>query len=373
MIKSSLVSRAAIAAFLAPLAAAAFGGGCSKSDNGPSPTFAQSMASSFCGALHSCCDTAKYAYDDSSCNAQLVNLFQSFYEPVNHGNVIYDPSVQGACQQAFADRESKCQDKYDAGLIATDAGNADPIAAACFGLLKGTIQPGQPCTFDGECAVPNPETAGSCQFDGTPNAPNPNQTVCFTTTFGAPPGSQCNEGSPHYQTIGCDGSQGFCTTLIGAEGAGTCQGFAANGAACSFGGPNPQVCNPATSYCDFTTMKCTPIPGAGQACPQGQCTQGAYCDQTVNPATCAAQKPEGSPCQQPNECTSGNCSFSADAGGQRCGPSFAPPNLSLYDVSPRTCGFGPMTTAPEEAGAVPPKTQSLGTPQRPRGAWYEQL
>jgi hypothetical protein len=53
--------------------------------------------------------------------------------------------------------------------------------------------------------------------------------------------------------------------------------------------------------------ECVVPPGEGDACPEGTCQSGLYCDFTDN--TCKAQKENGEPCADYDECESYNCDF----------------------------------------------------------------
>lgn len=355
--------------------------GCSSSSNssGPPDTahFANTMATTFCGALHSCCDAAKIAYDDGSCVAQLQASFQSSVDVVKHGKVIYDPSAVGACQDAIKSRESACSEDGGAAPSA-DAGYIDPIASACWPVLKGTVAPGGPCTSSAECQTPGPNVVAGCAADTRPGA-DTSVKVCWTITEHVMPGAACRSmpKTGAFDTAQCEGSLGYCDTSnapMDDRTAGTCKAYANVGDSCvGMTGQTPPQCNPKTSYCDaFTSMKCVALPGTGAPCSTSnyRCAPGNYCDYTAGTsATCAASKADGSDCKTSQECASNYCQTTIGDGGIQTGTCTPTGNVShnAYDVSPRTCGFGPSGSGPEDAGIVPPAKTSavpLGAP------WY---
>jgi Dickkopf N-terminal cysteine-rich region len=52
---------------------------------------------------------------------------------------------------------------------------------------------------------------------------------------------------------------------------------------------------------------CAALPGANEACPDGQCADGTYCKS----GTCAALEANGQGCEEPENCQSGYCDASA--------------------------------------------------------------
>ncbi len=130
-------------------------------------------------------------------------------------------------------------------------------------------------------------------------------------------------------------------------------------------------CDPkAELTCDGTTRKCAALPPAGQPCTTGQqCAKSAWCETPTNPGpgpitrTCQPKKAAGAECGSSQECTSGTCNFGAAPtdGGRLVGTCGEPVDLNAdpFEVSPRSCGFGPQGTGPEDAGIQPIKTASF--------------
>jgi hypothetical protein len=122
------------------------------------------------------------------------------------------------------------------------------------------------------------------------------------------------------------------------------------------------------AYCDATmTMQCQALPTAGQKCTTGnQCAQGNYCDRTdpMNPI-CAALKAEGATCMNGNECASFTCDRMGGAPTGTCAPAMSA-SAQPYEVTPRSCGFGPEASGPIEGGIVKNQSVDVGqlfTPQ----------
>ena len=358
--------------------------GCSsKSDSGPPDTghFAAALAGSFCSALHSCCDAAKIPYDDGSCTAQLQASFQSAIDVVKHGKVIYNSGAVAACQAAIHDREATCS--TDGGPPpGADAGFVDRITAACWPVFKGTVALGQECNDSQECAAANVNVHGSCRNDTRPGA-DPTKKVCYSTTAHVLPGQSCRSQptATGFETASCEPTLGYCNTSGATPddpNAGTCTAYAKIDDDCISTGPGTQVfCDPQVSYCDYiTSRKCKALPNAGDPCIQGQqCGKALYCDTSGGgQGVCAAGKPDGSDCKQGRECVSNYCQISQPPGPFDGG--FPPPSTGIcvgagsrgeFDVSPRSCGFGPGGSGAEDAGIVPPpKGQSMNGQ-----LWYE--
>jgi hypothetical protein len=365
--------------------AAAFGvQGCSStSDNGaPDPAhFASAMAGGFCGALHSCCDAAHYQYDDGSCMVQMQDGFQSVIDTYKHGKIVYDANSVQACEDAYKAYEAQCS--ADASLPASaDAGYVNPITRACWPVFKGTVDPGGDCDYGLQCKSPGPEVATDCTVPPSQGIPNPNpnaQKVCYQITMHAAPGSPCQTNLPPdvFTAARCEPTLGYCDTSgaaqdggAGGQGSGTCKAFAKVGDSCI--GQGFASCDPSTAYCDFQSGKCAAFKNVGESCqPPANCLKGLYCDPQAK--TCAQKKADGSTCQNSVECLSSFCSAvpGIDAGNQGTCVSGGQGGDSTTDISPRSCGFGPRGTGPEDAGIVaPPKAQAfdIGASTRP---WFE--
>jgi hypothetical protein len=380
-----------IAGAIAAAFAGAVASGCSsKSDNGnsgPPDTahFAGTMATTFCSALKSCCDAQKIQYDDGSCVAQLQANFQNAVDAVKHGKVVYDPNAVQKCQDAFKNREAQCTE--DSGPPpGADKGFIDPITAACWPVLKGTVAPGGQCTASADCQTSGPNVSASCTTDTRPGA-DPTVRVCFTTTLHVTPGSACRatpkvdpSGTLSYDTARCEPTLGYCDTSQAPttdRALGNCTAYANVGDNCvgTVGMTTPQ-CNPTTSVCDsFNTRTCVALPQAGSPCASFRCATGNYCDTTGgtgNMGTCAQSKPDGSSCKSSQECAGGFCQTMVGDGGITTGTCASNGNVAhdVYDISPRSCGFGPQGTGPEDAGIVPPASAAYRPSLGGDGQWY---
>lgn len=250
-------------------------------------------------------------------------------DPVKHGSTRYHPENVQNCASAVASVEARCTG--DAGGAASAGEDyIDPITAACWNVFVGTAQPGGACTDSGECAVSGPNQTAQCEqvLASDAGAADPNDRVCYVVTEHVMPGGECDAqpkaGTYTYAT--CEPRVGWCDTSAsrdaGISGSGTCKEYARVGDGCGIDQAAP--CNPQTSYCDYGgTNTCVALLGDGASCARapGQCEPGSYCDPSV--VQCRPL---------PN-----------NAG-----------NEPLGDVSPRSCGFGPQSTGPEDAGIVLP-------------------
>ena len=324
---------------------------CSTTSTPTAPeTAAQSLAAGFCGALHACCDTAKVTYEDDACMADMVAFFQPPFSAVRLGYTIYDAAALDACVQAWKANVAQC------GGTATDAaasgsGGVDPVTAACFPLLKGTLAPGASCTVAIECAAPDAATTAFCAPDLDPKSATYKQNVCGLDHPRGVPGAACGAVAAH-ERADCDSSLGACVAGNGDDGRGVCQAYANDGDSCASTGGTVVVCKP-TSICDFQTLKCTPLPAAGQPCVSFACASGSYCDTTVAKPSCAARLPEGGRCRAFPECESFNCDFSTADGSPFGACTAVAPVTS--GITPRACSFGPLETGfPVDASAVAP-------------------
>jgi hypothetical protein len=329
---------------------------CSSAQNSAPPDaahYASTMAGAFCSGLRGCCEQKGFAYDDSSCTAQMTAYFQSDsrvgVDAVKRGNVIYDAAAAARCAQAYKEREGRCS-VSDSGIAIGDAGIVDAVTRACADVLRGTLRPGELCTADAECAAPDDQTVSRCDVDNFAAPLSAPGRVCYQTKSHVPPGGKCDADGHTPST--CEPSLGFCTDELGRLATrGTCKAFARIGDGCTYEVSGAVVlCDPGSAACDVPTQRCVEAPKAGQRCgvssaPGGGCAAGAYCENS----TCTAEKEDGKPCKQPGECVSGICTRDViDSVDGRCSAG------AMNDVSPRSCGFGPNGSGPEQAGIKPP-------------------
>jgi len=320
--------------------------------------FAPTLAGAYCDALQNCCGTQKYAYDDHSCKAQLTRDFQAQADIVKRGKVNYVPGAVGACKDAITARMRMCS--ADGGMIPD--GGIDPITDACFKVFLGTVPPGGECFNSAECQRDSPKDVVQCRVDTRMGA-DPKKTVCFKVTRTLQPGDTCSQVPPagSFEVRDCDPSLAYCNN-------GTCTAFAKVGETCVMTMPFMVRACIQGAYCDATmTMQCQALPMTGQRCTLGnQCAQGNYCDRTdpMNPI-CTALKSEGATCMASNECASFNCDRPGGAPSGTCSPSTSA-SAQPYEVTPRSCGFGPEASGPIEGGIVKNQSVDVGQLFTPR-------
>jgi hypothetical protein len=341
------------------LAAIVLAAACSKTNLGSStasPDFAQSMAQSFCGALQSCCAAAKYTYDPASCLTQIEWQYQMMFDATKRANVVFDAKAAAACQKALNDREAQCNG--DSGPPpGPDQGFVDALTRACFGVVKGTLAPGAVCDDASQCELDDPTQSAGCVRDGDPTSPTFEQTYCARFDAHARPGDACDLGGPrpdHVELSFCEQTLGYCVPMSADGQTGTCQPYQSIGQPC---GQLPSMsyqpqCG-SDSYCDHSQGPngvCQPFLPLGAPCKPGftACVRGAYCDGT----TCVEAREDGQPCASPEQCKSGSCAqHPIPDSGQSIGKCFSwPSGWTQFTISPRSCGFGPNGSGPDDAG-----------------------
>jgi hypothetical protein len=334
----------------AVLGAAGFFAACSSKQDGPPDisTLASALAGSFCGALQGCCDQKGWAYDEGSCKAQMTYEYQSAIDAYKRGKVNYEPSAFAECADAIKNRESKCS--ADAGAPpGAESGFVDPIARACWKLLRGTVAPGDECAESLECAAPGPEFGATCE-----RQPNSDKRVCKRYKLHVLPGGECSfrRNDDVHEASMCEPTQGYCSVESADAESGTCVAFAKMGESCRDGNKTIQ-CEKET-YCDWRAgdATCKALPGEGEECTSSQCAQGNYCD--FSSRKCIALKEVGESCKSSSECASRSCetTFSPDGGSTtgKCAPTTG--GYNDFHISPRTCGFGPNGRGDDDAGIV---------------------
>jgi hypothetical protein len=319
--------------------------------------FAPTLAGAYCDALQNCCNVQKFTYDEHSCKAQLTRDFQTQADIVKRGRTDYVASAVGACKDAIAARMKMCTP--DGGMLPD--GGIDPITDACFKVFKGTVAPGGECFNSVECQRDSPKDVVQCRVDTRMGA-DPKKTVCFKITRTLQPNDTCQQTPPagSFEVRDCDPSLAYCdTTGSMTPGTGTCKAYAKVGEMCVTTMPISFRACVQGAYCDVAmTMTCLALPTTGQRCTTtNQCAQGNYCDRTdpMNP-TCAALKSEGAACMNGNECASFVCDRPGGAPTGTCAPAMSA-SAQPYEVTPRSCGFGPEATGPIEGGIE--KNQSV--------------
>lgn len=370
---SSILRFGAATLALACVATVAATEGCSSSGASGPPGLGQvagALAAAYCDALESCCGQRAFAYDRASCMAQKVHEFETVADVVKRGKVVYHAGAVDACAAALKARVSACS--ADAGSGA-DAGQADPIDEVCRPVFEGTVPLGQECTTGLECATASARESGVCQVDSRPGA-DPKKKVCFKQLTRVLPGADCRTQARAgaFETALCDSRVAYCESAASPAPddptAGTCRELVAVGGSCAPTGTPPRTpqCAP-PAFCDTAAGKCAAPPGPGQPCARSGtlCAQGAWCDTSGNPTgTCQPTKPEGEACRRDVECVGAHCSLPLGPfdGGPivgTCTDFGQSTNAAAFEVTPRSCGFGPRGSGPEDAGIQPIKTASL--------------
>ncbi len=322
--------------------------------------FAVALATTYCEALEGCCKKASFEYDEASCKAQLTNDIQRSADVVKRGKVTYEKDAAEACIDAYKSRAALCSE--DAGTPPPASG-FEPHIEACIKVFKGTVAPGGECTESAECVADFPREIGTCSADNRPGADR-TKKVCYKLVKAAA-GEDCSSAKPtDLEVRQCDPATAYCEGATPGA-ARKCRAYAKVGENC--GNATAGQCDPrAGLFCDFASQKCAGLPAAGQPCSVTfQCAKGAFCERATTPTganTCVAQRPDGTECDSGAQCASGSCPTdptpTSDGGRPKgkCGAS-VDNTANSFEVTPRSCGFGPSARGPVDGGIV--QTQSI--------------
>ncbi len=282
-----------LASLLAGLAGACSG----ESDHDGAPTsvsagdFASEFASTYCSSISGCCQRFGEAFNLSSCQDAVRGYISAAVDrELASGKVVFDDAAAGACIDAYGAALSACTDQ--------ELGNR--LDGACENIFHGTVELGGSCADSDECVDPAGATA-SCDTG-----------VCVANEPYHSPSEL-----PH-AALG-----EACTTSCTVDGLGSnCRGSGlTDGPACWAN--EGVVCG--------DSGQCEPAPAIGDPCPEGYCESGAYCGvslcaatKDVGPCTssvecsassycdytsgqCTPLKPDGTPCEDNDECAGGDC------------------------------------------------------------------
>jgi hypothetical protein len=249
----------------------------------------------YCAEFSPCCAKAGRPTDGAACRAVLGAL-----APPN-----YDPAAANECLtevHAAASSPTFCDNSSNA---------SGPSCNKVFSAAGGTLQPGEPCTQDQECA-PSAEGKAACATlfkNGTEIrkcqvqiAGKPGDSPCAGTVDGNITyfnGSGTATDIPPRAYL-CDVAMGvYCDSTSGG-----CIAIGQIGDTCSGGGS--YVCVKA-AYCDSTMRTCVARKVVGDSCNafSDQCSAGNYCDEVT--LKCTVTLAEGAACTSSRACASGSC------------------------------------------------------------------
>lgn len=297
------------------LACAAVSCGGSTSPGGGAGTiseqdFPSALARTLCKNLARCCQTSGYTYDESACEAALV---ADYKQPLP--GMKYNAQAAGACLQEFAQVASSCK---------TDPTIEQAVNAICDPVFAGTLQAGQSCQSDSQCAAgPNGER-GACNY-----APNSNSGVCVLLARGKA-GDVCSDTCTGHAdgSFSCSGTSqppsGSATACytndnLYCSSSGTCAARLSAGQPCSSSG----ACASGT-YCDFSSGQCAALVSVGGKCSSDEdCVASAFCNMTTG--QCEARHPDSASCAGASECLSDHCVKTGSQGF--CSSSVATPDM----------------------------------------------
>lgn len=269
--------------------------------------FLQAWAQAICKNIAGCCQTSGYPYDASACESALVSEF-----PAPPG-AKYDAQAASACVQEAASLASGCHSWVDPTRKA--------LNAACDPVFTGSLQLGQPCNNDVQCASgPNGEHRLCTYSKSTASQ------VCTAITRGKA-GDACTETCTELADgqFDCSDLQGGAVTAcftndgLHCSSTGTCAAQLSVGQSCT----SSFDCKSGT-HCDLMSGQCAAQLPLGGACFEDKdCVAGAFCNMTTS--QCEAQRSDGASCTTSNQCKSDQC---VQSGTQAvCSSSLASPDL----------------------------------------------
>lgn len=269
---------------------------CSSGGSGGTAATSSGFGQQYCGLIAPCCAAAGLSTDGTLCNAFAQ-------EAATKGT--YDAAAGQDCITGM-------QAEQGTDALCASLGNDVPACARVFGASGGTVQPGQPCTDDANCAVAPGGGATCFTTDTFVDGGTTQSRTCIQTTAGKAGDSPCigtveasvtiyswsGDGPPPSQAVLCSLADGVtCSATTQA-----CTALAAVGAACT----TTTDCV-AAAYCDFTGSggTCTARLDDGATCdaaPQG-CQTTSFCDPASH--TCTPYTAPGAACTTDQECQYG--------------------------------------------------------------------
>jgi hypothetical protein len=226
---------------------------CSSKSGGNESSFVQQ----FCALVTPCCAAAGLSTTGDQCDLLATTATSGSG---------YSESTAQACLSA-------AQAEQTAGTFCTTLGGDIGSCTQVFQQGSGSVQPGQPCQEDADCAPAAGGGAACFDVGVVEDAGASTGAVCVQTTAG-----QAGQGP-------CIGTQ---------EGDVTSYAWTGTGAAPT----TAYVCSIATgSYCDAASQKCVALAAVGQPCTSDStCVTSAYCNSSTVSPVCATRLADGSSC-----------------------------------------------------------------------------
>jgi hypothetical protein len=276
--------------------------GCGGSGSGNGATLAagkDDFIAKYCAEYAPCCAKVNRPSDGATCR-----IFFSALTPPN-----YNAAAANDCLtevHAAAASPTFCDGLSNA---------SEPSCSKVFDSASGTLQPGEPCTQDEECA-PSAEGKVTCMSVFNNGAEIRKCQVQIAGKAGDSPCAGTVDGNITYYSF-----SGPVTDVA----------------------PKAYLCDVATAvYCDSSSRKCTAIGMLGDTCTtnsgQYTCVKAAYCDFTTR--TCTATKAVGEACHSfPQECSVGNY---CDDATMKCAVALADGTacMSSLTCASKTCVNG---------------------------------
>ena len=322
------------------------GTACGTESMGPAAYYSQ-RAQSFCSWLVRCPTTyLRYATVEECVRAggteTLRNHSTAVSAAISRGTLLFD-----------GDLAQRCLDWVASAPCEQDSAYVMYVAhPECSAVFQGLVADGGICYVDEECDYGRCGSGDSygCpgQCEGYPRLGEPCDPYTYEAACG--PGLECNADVclPQEPVVfaglgeSCAGSTGHsCAPGLRCDYYGTesvCVALLPIGSSCSsdndcevgldcIRGTSDSVCQRVvlvtregdacggTRVCDHSRGLscdpylgwCTGLPSLGQPCPEGECRDGLFCNETMSPV-CQNLLPDGSPCEMSYYCRSGSCS-----------------------------------------------------------------
>jgi hypothetical protein len=300
------------------------GAGCSPSNSGGpadgTPVsldqFPARFAGVVCDTVGPCCKAASVAYDAATCKTAVTSFAQRVVSMNTAPRTTYDAAAAGACLSAVQTTLESCINFDDSST-----------GVACAHIFVGSVPLGGACLADSDCAAD-----GSCASD--PN--DPTSAVCVPAhneTVHAKAGEACGSSCVQLKDSVTECTSGPIAAggSTGGSAPATSSCYAEDGLFCS---SQTQVCETLVpigeacadrgcvpgSFCDLgkcmAQLDSGPCTGSTEAC-----SAKSYCDGTSR--QCLPRLADGSPCEISEECSSDECSETADPNKRVCGPPTA--------------------------------------------------
>ena len=246
--------------------------------------FPKALANAVCDNIGPCCTAEGFGHDAATCHTKTESGIAESMKELSAQGVMYDAAAARDCVDTYAS-------------VARSCGAARSIEEPCDRVFRGTLQNGEPCRGNEQCA------SRSCRvlqgMDGSRCAPERIDPVhaklgdpcTFTCTVTAS-GDGCTANGTSSPDIGrCYTDDGLlCSSTR------VCESAPAVGEACT------TACA-GDAFCDRGA--CVPKRSTGPCTTYDACSATSFCDEIAR--ECKPKKALGEPCSALVDCKEGRC------------------------------------------------------------------